>query len=65
MGKCFYFTVEAVNSFALLGLDKLEERFPVLLQPTDEVSVKVRKFFFFTFFGSAEAVRTLPRSRFR
>lgn len=34
------FAVEAVNSFALVGLEQLEKFFPILQQPTDEVSVK-------------------------
>jgi len=33
------FAVEAVNSFALVGLEQLEKFFPILQQPTDEVSV--------------------------
>lgn len=33
--------VEAVNSFALVGLEQLEKLFPILQQPSDEVSVWV------------------------
>ncbi len=33
------FAVEAVNRYALVGLEQLEKLFPILQQPTDEVSV--------------------------
>ncbi len=33
------FAVETVNRYALVGLEQLEKLFPILQQPTDEVSV--------------------------
>ncbi len=37
------FAVEAVNRYALVGLEQLEKLFPILQQPTDEVSVWERE----------------------
>ncbi|XP_056618685.1 perilipin 6 isoform X2 [Triplophysa dalaica] len=34
--------IEAVNSFALLGLDQLEKLFPIILHPTDEVVANLK-----------------------
>lgn len=38
--------IEAVNSYALVGLDQLEKYFPILQQPTDEVVANLRDAFF-------------------
>lgn len=35
-------TVDAANSFALVGLDHLEKTYPILNQSTDEVSTCYR-----------------------
>uniref|UniRef100_A0A672QK63 Perilipin 6 n=1 Tax=Sinocyclocheilus grahami TaxID=75366 RepID=A0A672QK63_SINGR len=38
--------IEAVNSFALVGLEQLEKLFPILQQPTDEVVANLKDAFF-------------------
>nr|XP_055066190.1 perilipin 6 [Misgurnus anguillicaudatus] len=38
--------IEAVNSFALVGLEQLEKFFPILQQPTDEVVAHLKDAFF-------------------
>ncbi|XP_052475347.1 perilipin-3-like [Carassius gibelio] len=38
--------IEAVNSFALVGLEQLEKLFPILQQPTDEVVADLKDAFF-------------------
>ncbi|XP_026140646.1 perilipin 6 [Carassius auratus] len=38
--------IEAVNSFALVGLEQLEKLFPILQQPTDEVVTNLKDAFF-------------------
>ncbi|XP_016343526.1 perilipin 6 [Sinocyclocheilus anshuiensis] len=38
--------IEAVNSFALVGLEQLEKLFPILQQPTDEVVANLKDTFF-------------------
>ncbi|XP_051574419.1 perilipin-2-like [Myxocyprinus asiaticus] len=38
--------IEAVNNFALVGLEQLEKFFPILQQPTDEVVANLKNAFF-------------------
>ncbi|KTG02250.1 hypothetical protein cypCar_00004477 [Cyprinus carpio] len=38
--------IEAVNSFALVGLEQLEKLFPILQQPSDEVVANLKDSFF-------------------
>ncbi|XP_067305554.1 perilipin 6 [Pseudorasbora parva] len=48
--------IEAVNSFALVGLEQLEKFFPILQQPTDEVVANLKDAFFSTLDGAQSRV---------